>query len=217
MSLRVLCALEELNELKGLQYRLKIYPRKRGDPGTKEVHPLGKSPVFCIGPKPEEALTEARLVLQYLSDTYSQGIWEPDAEDKARDVFLQEFANASLLTKVDFTLIMDMPGIVYPFGIRHLAGLLTMPFRNHFRNDLQLYFQYMEDALSEEKPWFTGRRHGLADFNMIFGMDMAAQRGYFDGSKYPKVQSWLDRIHELPAYQRALKKGGVYNLVTFGT
>lgn len=100
MSLRVLCALEELNELKGLQYRLKIYPRKRGDPGTKEVHPLGKSPVFCIGPRPEEALTEARLVLQCLSDTYSQGIWEPDAEDKARDVFWQEFANASLLTKV---------------------------------------------------------------------------------------------------------------------
>lgn len=100
MSLRVLWALEELRAAHNLQYRLKIYPRSIRSQGTKEVHPLGKSPVLCIGPKPEQALTEARLVLQYLSDTYSKALWEPDEEDKARDVFFQEFANVSLLVKV---------------------------------------------------------------------------------------------------------------------
>lgn len=100
MSLRVLAALEDLSERNGLEYGLKVYPRSwKGSP-TKEVHPLGKAPVLCIGPNPEQALTEARLILQYLSDTYSKGIWEPIAEDKQRDIFFQEFANASVLAKV---------------------------------------------------------------------------------------------------------------------
>lgn len=104
---------------------------------------------------------------------------------------------------------------MYPFGIKHFAGLFSWPFKNHFLNDIKLYYQYMEDALSDEKPWFGGKKRGLADFNMIFGMDMASQRGYFDGKKYPKVQGWLDRIHALPAYKRALEKGGKYNLKSF--
>lgn len=101
MSLRVLTALEELNESHDLQYSLKVYPRSWRGMATKEAHPLGKSPVLCIGPKPEQALTEARLVLQYLSDTYSKGIWQPVSEDKDRDIFFQEFANQSLLAKVN--------------------------------------------------------------------------------------------------------------------
>lgn len=101
MSLRVLVALEELNERNGLEYGLKVYKRSWKGMATKEVHPLGKSPVLCIGPKPDEALTEARLVLQYLSDTYSKGIWQPTDEDRQRDIFFQEFANASILAKVN--------------------------------------------------------------------------------------------------------------------
>ena len=100
MSLRVLCALEELSEAQNLQYRLKNYPRDGNGYPTKEVSPLGKSPVFCVGPKPEQALSEARLILQYLSDTYSNGMWEPSTEDRTRDAFFQEFANSSLLAKV---------------------------------------------------------------------------------------------------------------------
>lgn len=73
----------------------------------------------------------------------------------------------------------------------------------------------MEDALSDAKPWFSGKRHGLADFNMIFAMDVASQRGYFVGERYPKVQGWLGRVHGLEGYKRALEKGGRYDLVGF--
>lgn len=119
------------------------------------------------------------------------------------------------LGQVDFTLMFDLPHQAYPFGIRHLTSIPYLPFKWHMLSDLKLYYQYMEDALSDEKPWFTGTSHGLADFNMIFPMDMASQRGYFDGKLFPKVQEWLDRIHALPAYKRALEKGGKYNLYTF--
>lgn len=100
LSLRVLWALEELNEARGLQYGIKVYPRGWDTSSLKKIHPLGKSPILSIGPKPEQQLTEARLILQYLSDTYSKGLWEPTEDDKARDVFFQEFANRSLQMRV---------------------------------------------------------------------------------------------------------------------
>ncbi|KAL6245504.1 hypothetical protein RBB50_007503 [Rhinocladiella similis] len=228
-SLLVLCALEDLAETNhDFSYRLQIYPRAYGPNGIEKVHPLGKSPVLAIGPKPEEILSEARLILQYLYDTYARdgggsgggaGLWTPSSEqDRARDAFFQEFANSSLLAKVDFILISELPSTLYPWGLRHVAGLFSWPFRRHFMNDINLFFQYMEDALSEgdgAKPWFGGATRGLSDFLTIFPMDMASQRGYFDGAKYPKVQDWLDRVHALPAYKRALDKGGKYNLKTF--
>lgn len=100
-SIRVLTALEDLNEVHNLQYRLRTYPRKYSSEGTKVVHLLGKSPILCIGPNPEDALSETRLILQHLADTYSKGICESDGEeDKKRDLVFQEFANASLLMKV---------------------------------------------------------------------------------------------------------------------
>lgn len=111
--------------------------------------------------------------------------------------------------------MFDLPHIAYPFGLRHFVALWCLPFKYHMLSDLKMYYQYMENALSDEKPWFTGVLHGLADINMIFPMDMASQRGYFDGKNYPKLQDWLERIHALPAYKRALEKGGKYDLYTF--
>lgn len=73
----------------------------------------------------------------------------------------------------------------------------------------------MENALDEERPWFSGERIGLADFNMSFAMDMAVQRGYFDGERWPKVKRWHGSVVERPAYKRALEKGGVYDLAKF--
>lgn len=99
-SLRVLWALEELNETQGLEYSIKIIPRSMEAFPTIEVHPTGKSPILCIGPKPEEALCEAGHILEYLSDTYAEGMWAPDKEDQNRDALFERFANASVLHKV---------------------------------------------------------------------------------------------------------------------
>jgi len=73
----------------------------------------------------------------------------------------------------------------------------------------------MEDALSEKQPWFAGNELGLADFVVSWPMDMSEARGYFDAKKFPKVADWLKRIHDRPAYQRAIARGPSYDLVTF--
>ena len=48
-----------------------------------------------------------------------------------------------------------------------------------------------------------------ADVMMSFPLEAARQRGGLD-ERYPKLLAWLDRIHQRPAYQAALARGGPY-------
>jgi glutathione S-transferase len=44
-------------------------------------------------------------------------------------------------------------------------------------------------------------------------MEAASARGGF-GAQRPHLAAWLKRLHERPAYQRALKQGGPYSLMS---
>jgi glutathione S-transferase len=230
-SLRILWALEELAAANpAFTYNLKTYTRiqARAPKELQSIHPLGLSPILVIDPPPGGSpddrivITESRLILQHLADSYSNGIWEPtNDKDRRRDAYFQEFANASLGPKVASVLQFDfIPGRV-PFLIRPLASLVFNGLAGVIRKDLARPFQLMEDALAEPgrlhqgREWFSGERIGLADFCLSWPMDEAEQRGYFDGSKYPRVAGWLSRVHERKAYLEARVKGGSYDLVTF--
>lgn len=70
---------------------------------------------------------------------------------------------------------------------------------------------FMESELSQ-REWFTGDDITAADIMMSFPLEGAASRGGLDG-KYPRLRAFLEKIHERPAYKRALEKGGPYNLI----
>jgi glutathione S-transferase len=233
MAHRVLWALEEASLTHNTQYKLKNYSRRGATTAKdlKAIFPLGKSPIITLE-RPDDdgelrpvestyqvypgTLTEARLILQFISDNYAPGVWAPETEeDKNRDVFFQEFANSTVLVKVDFALLWEVVCAQLPFPFRQLTGLLVRPIVNHFLGDLKDILQVLEDALSEKKPWFAGAKMGLADFNMSFPMDMARQRGYFKPELYPKLAKWHDAVQSRPAYKSALEKGGDYDLVNF--
>lgn len=223
----VLWALEELADT-GIKYKVVNVPRRGADTYKilKSQFPLGKSPTVTlehVNGNPEviyqilpNVLTEARLILQFISDHYTDGIWIPESEeDKARATFFQEFANGTLLAKVDNIVTFEVIPTMLFFPLRQLTLLMVLPIRNHFMNDLIVTYQLLEDALSEERPWFSGKKVGLADFNMIFPMDGAIARGYIQLNKYPKLAKWHDSVINRPAYKRALEIGGPYDLAKF--
>jgi glutathione S-transferase len=223
-SLRILWGLEELAAANSQPYSLKTYKRQKGTapPELQSIFPLGASPILVIDPLPESpdqeriVVTESRLILQYLADNYSNGIWSPkNATDKRRNEYWQEFAGATLTPKVDFVMLFDILPPHVPWVIRPLVKAFCNTIANVYKDHLVRPFKLMEDALSEERPWFAGEKIGQADFLMSWPMDMAAQRGYFDTELYPKVAEWHQRVQKRPAYTRALEKGGSYNLVTF--
>lgn len=219
-SLRILWALEELN----LPYTLKTYTRQRGSAPVElsSVFPLGNAPILEIGdvsgltyPKPG-TMTESRLILQYLADTYANGAWTPKApQEKLRNNYWQEFAGTSLSPNIDQILVFDIVPPNVPWIIRPFIRAFCNAVADVRKPGLEKRFVLMEEALSEDAPWFAGKDLGLADFCLSWPMDMAAQRGYFDEKKYPRVAKWLKTIHERPAYKRAIEKGPSYNLVTF--
>jgi len=47
---------------------------------------------------------------------------------------------------------------------------------------------------------------------MSFPLEAAAARAGL-GANYPRLQAFLQRIHARPAYQRALARGGPYELM----
>lgn len=234
-SLRVLWALEELSLSHGLEYNLKNYKRVKGraPEELKRVFPLGKSPVLEIigvnlfrplsfihddnnDNETKTIVPESRLILQLLSDKYSNGEWIPETEeDKERNTYFLEFANSSFTGVVNSVIYFEIIPTMSPWLVRPLMSAIFNPITKILKQGLDPHFALMERALSDEKPWFSGAKIGLADFTLSFPMDTADQRRYLDNRKYPKLAAWVERIHSRPAYQSALRKGGSYDLVRY--
>ncbi|KAI3324418.1 hypothetical protein HD806DRAFT_67856 [Xylariaceae sp. AK1471] len=229
-AFRCLWALEELKETNGIIYNLKNYRRQRGFAPSElsDIFPIGKSPILTLESTVEGedlptfqiitgVLTEAQLILRFLSDEYGNGLWDPaNEDDKNRDVFFQGFAMMTFVPKMDMPVALETIISLLPFGISALSRLLLSPLISSRINDLEPIFQLLENALGEEKPWFSGRKFGLADFNICWGMDMASQREYFEPSRFPKLAGWHVKVKGRTAYRSALEKGNGYDLKTFG-
>jgi len=224
-SLRVLWALEELADSHGQTFELKRYPRvaARADPAIKKISPMGKAPVLTLphldgrAAGGEVVITESRVILQFLADAYSDDAWRPATlEDRMRDRQFQEFANNSLGSVYMLMLVFELIPRQAPAFLRGLLGLFVGSVVGRIKAETETPHQVLEDALSDDKPWFSGPKMGLADFNMSWQMDVGVQRGYLDVRRYPKLAAWVERVHARPAYKRALQKTGTYDLVTFG-
>ena len=69
----------------------------------------------------------------------------------------------------------------------------------------------MEGEL-DKSTWFAGEEFSAADIQMSFPLEASQSRGGLDASR-PRLLAFLQRIHERPAYQRAIEKGGKYDLL----
>ena len=211
-SQRVLWLLEEL----GLSYDIRHYKRDRktmlAPPELREVHPLGKSPVVTDG---RVTVAESGAIIEYLLDAHGEGRLRPKAGsgDFLRYRYWLHFAEGSAMPPLLMKLVFDkvrsapMPFFVKPVA-RAIADKVTQSF---IEPNLNAQLHFMEAELSA-RPWFAGRDFSAADVQMSFPLEAAAARGGLD-PRYPKLQDWLGRIHARPAYQRALERGGPYELL----
>jgi glutathione S-transferase len=210
-SQRVLWLLEEL----GLEYEIRRYER---DPKTmlapdslREVHPLGKSPVITDGPL---TLAESGAIIEYLVDRYGNGRLAPafDAPERLQYTYWLHYAEGSAMPPLLLSLIFDQiekqPMI---FFVRPIAQMITSQVKRSFIDaQISLHLNYLELEL-ETRSWFAGSEFTAADIQMSFPLEAAVARGNLDAG-CPKLMNFLQHIHARPAYQRALERGGVYEL-----
>jgi glutathione S-transferase len=206
-SQRVLWLLEEL----GIAYTVKRYERNTetmlAPPELRAIHPLGKSPVLD-----EDGLivAETGAIFEYVIDTHADGRLRPArGTDAARAyTYWLHYAEGSAMSPLLLKLVFaNMPARA-PLLLRPLVKGIAAKAQNNFVDpQLAAHTAHWEDELSKT-PWFAGANFSAADIMMSFPLEAAATRA--DSGVGPSCIAFLKRIHERPAYQRALNAGGPY-------
>jgi len=212
-SQRILWLLEEL----GLPYEIKRYKRDLqtmlAPTSLREVHPLGKSPVITDG---ELTLAESGAIIEYLIERYGNGRLVPalGTSEHLRYTYWLHYAEGSamppLLLKLIFDKIEQNP---MPFFVRPIAHAIVSRVKSSLiAPQIAQHLDYMEAEIGKS-TWFAGDEFTAADIQMSFPLEAAATRAGLNASR-PKLMAFLHRIHTRPAYQKALERGGAYELLS---
>ena len=211
-SQRILWLLEEL----GLEYEVKRYER---DPETmlapaslREVHPLGKSPVIT-----DRALTlaESGAIVEYLVERYGDGRLVPaaDTPERLRYTYWLHYAEGSVMPPLLLQLVFNQVEQRPMFLVRPIAQAIVSRVKQSFiEPQITQHLDYMEAELGKS-TWFVGNDFTAADIQMSFPLEAAVAQSNLNSSR-PKLMAFLDCIHSRPAYQRALERGGTYELLS---
>lgn len=209
-SQRVLWMLEEL----GVPYEVKRYQRDRktmlAPAELSQVHPLGKSPVITDG---GITVAESGAILEYLVERYGQGRFAPQlgTPEHLRYRYWMHYAEGSLMPPLLLKLIFDKVEVQTPLLVRPIAKAISAAVKGSFiAPNLKRHLDFLEAEL-KSSPWFAGKNFSAADVQMSFPLEAATARAGLDASR-PRLMEWLARVQGRPAYQRALDKGGPYDL-----
>lgn len=213
-SQRVLWLLEEL----ALPYEIVHYQR---DPKTmlapaslKAVHPLGKSPVVTTDDG--ATLAESGAIIESLIERYGQGRLAPAAgsPEALRYRYWLHFAEGTAMSPLLLKLVFDrIETSKMPFFAKPIAKAIAAKAKSAFINpNIASHLNFMEAELGKSE-WFAGDTFTGADIQMSFPVEASQARGGLDARR-PKLMAYLERIHARPAYQRALQRGGPYELLS---
>lgn len=211
-SQRILWLLEEL----GLDYEIKKYERDAktmlAPPELRAIHPLGKSPVITDG---DTMVAESGAIIEYLTERHGDGKLVPAAgtPEKLRYTYFLHYAEGSAMTPLLMKLVFDkVASSPMPFFVKPIAkGIVKKVKSSYIMPQITQHLKYLESELGKS-TWFAGEAFSAADIQLSFVLEAASARGGLD-TKYPKLDAFLKRIHARPAYQRALERGGKYELI----
>ncbi|HEY9770675.1 MAG TPA: glutathione S-transferase [Coleofasciculaceae cyanobacterium] len=208
---RILWLLEEL----GLEYQVKRYERDRetllAPASLREVHALGKSPVIT---DEELTLAESGAIVEYLVDRYGNGRLAPVAgtSERLRYTYWLHYAEGSAMPPLVMQLIFNqIEQKITPFLLQPIVKLITGRVKSTFiEPQIAQHLDYLAAEL-EKNTWFVGNEFTAADIQLSFPLEAAVSYANLDASR-PQLMAFLERIHARSAYQRALERGGAYNL-----
>ena len=210
-SQRVLWLLEELR----LPYEVQRYERDKktslAPPELQSIHPLGKSPVITDG---KVTVAETGAIVEYLVEQAGDALCPAaGTPERHRYTYWLHFAEGSAMPPLVMALVFNrIKKAPMPFFARPIAKAIADKVLDGFiKPDLKRQLVFMESELAS-RPWFTGRTFTAADVMMSFPIEAASSRGALK-SNFPNLSDFLERIHERPAYKRALDRGGPYSLL----
>ena len=114
-----------------------------------------------------------------------------------------------LLLRLIFHWVKKAP---VPFFVKPIAKAIANKVLSDFVNpNVQCLLDFIEASL-EGKQWLLGDKLSGADIQMSYPCEASLASGLID-DHYPDIQSYVERIHQQPAYQSGLLKGGKYDYI----
>jgi glutathione S-transferase len=208
-SQRVLWLLEEL----GVPYEIVKYERdpktSLAPPELEKIHPLGKSPVVTHD---GATVAESAVILEYLVEQFGAGRLVPaqGSADYRRYRYFMHYAEGSLmpflLLRLITSKIRKAPLLVRPIA-KKIADTLDGTFVSP---NLRRHIAFLDGELAKA-PYFAGNELTAADIQMSFPMEAIAARV---PDAPARLKDYLARIHDRPAFKRALERGGPYDMLS---
>ena len=193
-SERIIWLCEEL----GIPYALKRYERDPvtilSPPELKALHPLGAAPVITDG---ELVLAESGAIIEYIIAKYGGGrlALGPEHPDFAAYLYWFHFANANLQAHMGRNMTLRR--------IKLADDEPTMAMTK-FRLDRALG---LVDARLGSALYLAGDALTAADIMIVFSLTTMRIFLPLDLAPYSHIRTYLGRIGEREAYQRAMHKG----------
>lgn len=181
-------------------------------PELRAVHPLGKSPVVSDGGL---TLAESGAIIEYLVERHGGGQLAPAPGTPARlrYSYWLHYAEGSAMSPLLLKLVFDrIESGPMPFFVKPIARAIAGRAKNSFiLPQITRHLDYLESELARFR-WFAGDEFSAADIQMSFPLEVAVKRAGLGPSR-SRLMDFLGRIHARPAYQRALERGGKYDLL----
>ncbi|MFU8806039.1 MAG: glutathione S-transferase family protein [Bradymonadaceae bacterium] len=208
-SQRVLWLLEEL----GVEYEIRRYERhpktKLAPKELRDIHPLGKSPVVT---DEDLVVAESGAIVEYLVDTYGDGRFRPasGSPEFLRYRYWVHYAEGSATTPLLLKIVFDELPRQGPWAAKPILGAVSRIVNKEYVGpQIKLHMDYWEGELSKGE-YFVGDEFTAADILMSYPLETVVAYGLT--SAYPKISALVACLHERPAYQRAIERGGEYSL-----
>jgi glutathione S-transferase len=195
-SQRILWMLEEM----GVPYEIAHHQRdpvtRLAPPKLLAVHPLGKSPVIVDD---GEVIAESGAILEYLIERHGGGAFAPDRASKDWVSYVQwmHYAEGSAM----------LPLLLALYAGR--LGAAAQPLWPRIEGEIGANLAFIEASVTA-KRFLVGDGLTAADVQIAFVLEAAAVNGAL--AAFPEAQRYLKSLQTRPAYQRAVDKGGPYDL-----
>ena len=205
-SHRVLWLLEEI----GVAYEVKLYARDPATmlapPALRAVHPLGKSPVIVDG---DGTLAESGAIIEYLVEKNPASAMAParGTAEWVRYLYWLHFAEGSAMPPLLLKLILDRIATAPPWPIRPIVAAVVRRANDRLATPRLAENLDLMEAELNRSTWFAGDAFSAADIQMSYPIEASVRRAGLD-QRRPKLMAYLDRIHQRPAYRRAVERGG---------
>lgn len=164
------------------------------NPEYRKLHPLGKIPTLTDG---EKVIPDSSAIVFYLEKIApNPPLISADAYQAARTVWFEEYADTALVQavvpyfqqRVLFPLFMKKPG---DEAVVAKAAEEAIP----------PVFAYLEQQLGDGE-YLVGNRFSLADVSVASPfVNYQHGGGTIDRAKYPRLASFVERIHGRPSFK----------------